>query len=186
MCIGLNLNSSRDSRNYAGVYRMKYLALIVFAAALIWTWNIVHTDPNVSFETHSGIQEKLAVLITDTVKAKKPSASDVVVERVWTELLGPGKVKAFFIYSYKDQTAEGAINSTIRGESYLERQDNDGSGFDRWSLVKVNTTSDAIVFDEGMIVTPGESTEPNSVFNQGTPTTPEAPAAPATPATGNQ
>lgn len=146
---------------------MKYLALIVFAVALAWTWNIVHKDPQVSFETHSGIQEKLAVLITDTIKAKKPTATDIVVDNVWTEFVGENKVKAHFLYSFKEPSESGMITSQIKGDTTLERQPDDGSGLDRWQLGKVQTTSDAIVFDDGLLVTPGaEDPNPPSIFSE--------------------
>lgn len=147
---------------------MKYLALIVFAVALAWTWNIVHKDPQVSFETHSGIQEKLAILITDTISAKKPTATDIVVENVWTEFLGEKKVKAHFLYSFKEPSESGLITSQIRGETTLERQPDDGSGLDRWQLGRVHTTSDAIAFDDGLLVTPGaeETSSPPSIFSE--------------------
>jgi hypothetical protein len=147
---------------------MKYLALIFFAVALAWTWNIVHKDPQVSFETHSGIQEKLAVLIIDTIKSKKPTATDIVVENVWTEFVGENKVKAHFLYSFKEPSEAGMITSQIKGETTLERQPDDGSGLDRWQLGKVQTTSDVVVFDDGLLVTPGaeEGTNPPSIFSE--------------------
>lgn len=129
--------------------------------ALAWTWNLVHNESPVSFETHSGIQEKLAVLISETIKAKRPAATDILIEKVWTEALNGERVKAFFVYSFKDQSEEsGVISTQIQGEGLLERQADDGSGNDRWVLTKVQTTNDAIQFDEATIVTgsPTEST----------------------------
>jgi hypothetical protein len=137
---------------------MKYLGVIAFVAALTWTWNIIHSDSPVSFETHSGIQERLASLIENTIKAKRPTASEVQIEKIWTELLSPGKVKAFFIYTFKDSEGEPS-RTTIKGEGLLERQAADSSGLDHWMLTKVKTTSDAIVFEEGLVVTPKSSVE---------------------------
>jgi hypothetical protein len=137
---------------------MKYLGVIAFVAALTWTWNIIHSDSPVSFETHSGIQEKLAGLIQNTIKAKLPTASDVQIEKIWTELLSPGKVKAFFVYTFRDAEG-GASKTTIKGEGLLERQAEDGSGLDHWVLTKVKTTGDAIVFEDGLVVTPADPVE---------------------------
>lgn len=142
---------------------MKYLGVIAFVAALTWTWNIIHLDSPVSFETHSGIQEKLAGLIQETIKAKRPNASEIQIDKIWTELLTPGKVKAFFVYTFKDSES-GGTSTTIKGEGLLERQDEDGSGLDHWVLTKVKTTNDSVSFDEGLVVTPGDSKpEPDSV-----------------------
>lgn len=133
---------------------MKYLSLILFTAALAWTWNLVHNDSDISFETHSGIQEKLALLISDTIVAKRPNATDILIEKVWTEVLSPEKVRAFFVYSFKDQSEEaGLVSTQIQGEGILERQADDGSGNDRWVLTKVQTSNDVIQFNEATIVT---------------------------------
>jgi hypothetical protein len=155
---------------------MKYLSLVIFGAALAWTWSLVHSSGPISFETHSGIQEKLAQLISDTIQTKRPNATEIVIQKIWTESLTVkgDKVRAAFEYSFKDNSgAAGLITSDIKGEGILERQPEDGSGNDRWVLTKVHTSSDSIQFDEAMIVTPGAET----------PETPEsAPAAPANPA----
>lgn len=142
---------------------MKYLSVLAFLAALSWTWSIIHSDSPISFETHSGIQEKLGSLIEETIKTKLASAQDIHIEKIWTELLTPGKVKAFFIYSFKEAQAgnSGAVATTIKGEGILERQPDDGSGLDHWVLTKVKTTNDSVVFAEGLIVSPEKSnTEP--------------------------
>jgi len=159
---------------------MKYISLILFTVALVWTWNLVHSDSDISFETHSGIQEKLAVLISETIQAKRPQATDIMIEKIWTEVLSSAKVKAFFIYSFKDQTEEsGPVTSQIRGEGILERQGDDGSGNDRWVLTKVQTSSDAIQFDDATIVT-GSPT--GSTTEEAPPAATEAPmSTPATP-----
>jgi len=132
---------------------MKYVSLVLFTIALIWTWTLVHSTSDISFETHSGIQEKLAVLITDTVKAKKPTASEIVIEKIWTEVISNEKVKAFFIYSFKDNTETGLVTSEIRGEGILERKGETEDGSDHWVLTNVHASSDAIQFDDATIVT---------------------------------
>ncbi len=133
---------------------MKYLSLIIFVALLSWTWHLVHHESPVSFETHSGIQDRMAELINTTVKAKRPSATDITVEKIWTEVIGSGKVKAFFVYSFKDSTGDSSpVSSQITGEGLLERQKPDESGKDRWILTKVQTTGDSVQFDEATLIT---------------------------------
>lgn len=163
---------------------MKYLSLLLFIAALAWTWNLVHTESDISFETHSGIQEKLAALITDTIKARRPHATDILIEKVWTEVLSPQKVKAFFVYSFKDASEEsGPVSSQIQGEGILERQSDDGSGNDRWILTKVQTSSDAIQFEEAAVIKsgpeeptmPGDAKASEPLSGDGTAATPSTP-----------
>lgn len=132
---------------------MKYISLLIFAVALIWTWNIIHDSSSISFETHSGIQERMAEYLNNKIKEKKPTASEIKVEKIWTEVLGINKVRAFFIYSFSDMTESGPVKSEIKGEGILERQAEDDSGMDRWTLTKIHTTSDAIQFDEATLIT---------------------------------
>lgn len=168
---------------------MKYVSLVLFTIALAWTWNLVHSTSDISFETHSGIQEQLAVLITDTIKAKKPTASEIVVQKIWTEVLSNDKVKAFFIYSFKDNTESGIVTSEIRGNGILERKGLTPEGNDHWVLTDVHASSDAIQFDDATIVTgssnsTGETpaTEPATTEQPATTTpTPETATTPEAP-----
>lgn len=136
---------------------MKYLGVLSFIFLASWTWNIVHTDSEVNFETHSGIQLKLGALIEETIKTRKPESTDIKIEKIWTEFINKSKVKAYFIYSFKDNDQSGITSTTIQGEGLLERQKDDGSGVDRWSLTHVRTTNDAVVFEEGLVVTPDDT-----------------------------
>lgn len=163
---------------------MKLLSIVVFSIALIWTWNIMHSSPNISFETHAGIQEKLAQLITDNLKIKKPTATDVHVEKVWTEVIGKNKVKAYFVYSFKDAATGSTVATQISGEGILEKQatapveTNTGAeksaSAEHWQLSQVKTSSDVVVFEDGLVVTPGESTEENPAPATGGPVPEEA------------
>jgi hypothetical protein len=149
---------------------MKYLSLIAISALLIWTWKIIHRDESVNFETHAGIQEKLALLISDTVKAKRPGATDVIVDRIWTEISGKDQVRAFFVYSYKELGESGdSVRNSIKGQSLLERQNKDDAGNDVWKLVKIQTNSSNLTFDEGLVVTPDTPTETPNAAPETTP-----------------
>jgi hypothetical protein len=128
-------------------------------AALVWSWKIIHSEPNVSFETHSGIQERLTDLIQNTIKASKPSAANIHIEQIWTEVVTANKLKAHFKYSFHEQGESGPLTTQIVGEGLLERQPDDGSDNDRWTLSKVHTTNDSIVFEDGLLVTGDRNAE---------------------------
>ncbi len=143
---------------------MKYVSLVIFAVALAWTWSIVHNTSSITFETHSGIQERMAEFIVETVKAKRPSASEILIEKVWTEAVSNNKVKAFFVYSFKDNSESGPVTSQIRGEGILERQpktDDAEDANDHWKLTKVQTSSDSIEFADATIVTGSANGSPD-------------------------
>lgn len=136
---------------------MKYLSVIFFAVVLIWTWSVIHTKQAIPFETHSGIQQRLSGLIVETVQAKKPTALDIKVEKVWTELLMGNRIRAHFTYSFKDTDNQGSAQVQITGNGLLERQPDDGSGTEKWALTAVKTTNDVVVFEDALLVSTGES-----------------------------
>lgn len=135
----------------------KIVSLVVFIAALVWTWNVVHTTEAIGFETHSGIQAKLADLIKDTLAAKKPHAKDLTIQRLWTETLSDNKVRAVFSYKFVDVSEGGeALEQVIEGEAVLHREPSEDSKVDKWTLQSVKTTNDFVTFTEGSVVTPSE------------------------------
>ena len=136
---------------------MKYLSVFMFALLLAWTWNVIHRDAAISFETHAGIQEKLAQLIQQTVMNKRPTASKIQIQKIWTEPKGEDEVLAHFTYSFQEPDTHGKfLTNQITGQSLLQKQTDNGSGLDRWSLKDVKTTGDSVVFEEGLLVTPGD------------------------------
>lgn len=133
----------------------KIVSLVIFTAALFWTWNLIHSSSAIGFETHSGIQEKLAELIKQTVLAKKPHAKDLRITRLWTEPLSETKIRALFAYEFSDLVESGdTTEQTVEGEAILFREPLDESGLDRWTLQSVRTTNDIVTFGEGLVVTP--------------------------------
>lgn len=133
----------------------KILSLIVFAVVLIGTWFLIHSSPSVGFETHSGIQEKLIALITETVSAQKAQARDFKIVKLWTETLEDNKVRAVFAYRF-NEPGEGneMTEQTVEGEAILHREPSTDENIDRWVVQSARTTNDSVNFVEGMIVTP--------------------------------
>jgi hypothetical protein len=155
----------------------KIVSLIVFAVALIWTWNIIHNSQPIGFETHSGIQQKLAELIKQTIASKKPNAKDLQVTRLWTEPMTDNKVRAVFAYKFTEAAdGEEATEQSIEGEAILHREASDSTDVDNWTLQEVKTTNDVLIFSEGSKITP--QTDTTTVE---TPTDAATPAPSATP-----
>ena len=140
----------------------KIISLVVFIAALVWTWNVVHTTEAIGFETHSGIQERLAELIKNTLAVKKPTAKDLSITRLWTEPMNDNKVRAVFSYKFIEPNAEeGDIEQLIEGEAILHRESAEaGSETDTWTLQSVKTTNDIVTFTDGTVLTPEAETAP--------------------------
>jgi hypothetical protein len=152
----------------------KIISLIVFAVALIWTWNIIHSTQAIGFETHSGIQQKLADLIKQTIMTKKPEAKDLQITRLWTESLNDNKVRAVFAYRFTEPSDAGeATEQSIEGEAILHREASEDQNIDKWTLQSVKTTNDYLTFSEGSTVTPDN---PNPPPEEAAPTETPAPS----------
>lgn len=145
----------------------KILSLIIFIILLAGTWALVHSTDSVSFETHSGIQTKLADLITQNLRTKKPNAKDLQIVKLWTEAMGDNKVRAVFAYKFIDGAGEVAAEQMVEGEAILHREPAEDPATDKWALQNVKTTNDSVNFTEGVLITPHE-TESSEVEEAGT------------------
>lgn len=158
----------------------KIASVLVFAVALIGSWFMVHSDPSVGFETHTGIQEKLITLITNAVTSKKPQAQKFEMTRLWTETVDENKVRATFAYRFSEPADNNEwTEQSIEGEAILHREPSDDEKVDRWVIQSVKTNSDLLSFTEGSVVTPvpGEDeTQGSETPAPATPPTPEKPA----------
>ena len=162
----------------------KIVSLVVFIAALAWTWNVIHSSEAIGFETHSGIQTKLAELIQQTLSAKKPHAKDLKIMRLWTESMSDNKVRAVFAYKFMDTSETGeALEQIIEGEAVLHREPSETPNVDKWTLQSVKPTNDMVVFSEGSTITSGEAETAPTPETTATPT-PTPTASPAAPAHG--
>ncbi len=135
----------------------KIISLIVFTAALIWSWNVIHSSSAVGFETHSAIQQKFAELIQNTIKSKKPAASTVEILKLWTENIGERKVKAIFSYKFTEpasETNKESFETVIEGEAVLYRDLSEDPTIDKWTLQSLKTTGDNVNYIDGSLITP--------------------------------
>lgn len=140
----------------------KIISLVIFSAALLWTWKLVHSSNAIGFETHSGIQQKLADLIKNTIQSKKPEATEVKIIKLWTESAGERKVKAVFSYSYSEPasaTNPAKSERTIQGEALLLRDLSDSPSVDKWTLQSIKTLGDNVSYSDGSIITPDNAAD---------------------------
>lgn len=132
---------------------MKYLGSIFFLVMMVWTWNSIHSVTAIPFETHAGLQNRLAELIKSTLAEKKPDAQNLEITKLWTEPLSDSKVKAFFSYKYfEPSTDSAAAESRIEGEVILERRLTENSEQDPWTILEVKTTVGEVSFSDGIVV----------------------------------
>ncbi len=140
----------------------KIISLVIFTAALVWTWNIIHSSNAIGFETHSGIQQKFADMIKNTIQNKKPEATDVKIIKLWTENAGERKVKAVFSYSYTEPASATNKEKTVRtieGEAFLYRDLSDSPSVDKWTLQSMKTLGDNVQYSDGSLITPDNAAD---------------------------
>lgn len=146
----------------------KIISPLVLALLMFWSWNVVHTPSAIGFETHSGVQVKLAELIGNTLIAKKPEAENLQIVKIWTAPLGENKIRAVFTYKFTEKTQDTeTADKIIQGEAVLYREPTEDPTLDKWVLQSVRTQLESLNFNEGSTVLP-ESEEPAA-----TTTTPE-------------
>lgn len=146
----------------------KIISPLVLALLMFWSWNVVHTPSAIGFETHSGVQVKLAELIGNTLIAKKPEAENLQIVKIWTAPLGENKIRAVFTYKFTEKSEDSeTADKIIQGEAVLYREPTEDPTLDKWVLQSVRTQLESLNFNEGSTVLP-ESEEPAA-----TTTTPE-------------
>ncbi len=144
---------------------MKLVSFFIFVAAFVWTWSLLTTKSTIGIDIHAGIQSKLAVLIEEAIKAKRPNSSNFELTKIYTEKLDDNKVKAYFAYKFVD-TLEDLEKSeqTISGQAILNRSLSEDPSVQKWVIQSVKTDSNAIEFKEGLVISSddNDSVLPNS------------------------
>ncbi len=142
----------------------KIISPLVLAVLMLWSWNVVHTPSAIGFETHSGVQLKLAELIGNTLIAKKPEAENLEIVKIWTAPLGENKIRAVFTYKFTEKSVDATDTETadklIQGEAVLYREPSEDPTLDKWVLQSVRTQLEALNFNEGSTVLTESETPP--------------------------
>lgn len=133
----------------------KIISPLVLVILLVWSWQVVHTESAIGFETHSGVQLKLAELIGNTLQAKKPEAENLQIIRIWTAPLSDNKIQAVFSYKFTEKTEDTeTAEKIIQGEAVLYREPTEDPTIDKWVLQSVRTQLESLNFNEGSVVLP--------------------------------
>lgn len=63
----------------------KYIATAIALVLMIWTWDLAHSERDVALAQRRDIQTNLEDMITQYIKAHRPSVSDVVFQQLYSE-----------------------------------------------------------------------------------------------------
>lgn len=139
---------------------IKLVSFFIFIAAFVWTWGLFTSKNSIGIDVHAGIQSKLAILIQDSIRAKRPSSSHFFLQKIYTEKLDDNKIKAYFSYRYSDALEEQEeIEQMMSGEAILSRGLSEDPKVQKWVIQSVKTDVSNLSFKEGLVITSdGKST----------------------------
>src|SRR3954467_13189522 len=101
---------------------MKIVSSVIFAVALIGSWNMARSQGPTSQSVHIGIQNDLKNIIAEYVQKNLPNSKNLRFDKFWTETVKKDVVKATFAYSFEDESAEnGNTVVEIEGSAILAR-----------------------------------------------------------------
>lgn len=150
---------------------MKFVSLIVFVAALSYTWCLAHTKMPLAETVHVGIQDDLKNIIKNYIENNMEGATDIRFVRMWTETVNPSKVKAHFIYSFADSQ-----NNRIEMDGHaLLNKISENNEEVKFSFDELKIQNQSVVFDEPMNITAGAGDE-EAVGDESPATEQQAPA----------
>ncbi len=132
---------------------MKIVSFLVVLFCLVWTWSFVHSENAIQLESHQAIEQQLVDIVIQKIQAIKPDATEVLVERIWSEVIDAKTVKAHFIYSFKD--ASGAASKVQA--SGMVKKTAESPTEEKWSFSNIKTDQDSVVFEDMEIVSRPDS-----------------------------
>lgn len=135
---------------------MKIVSVLVFAAGLICSWLLVRTPAQVSETMHVGIQNDLKNIITEYVQKNLPGSKNLRFDKFWTETVKKDQVKATFVYSFEDPSAEnGDTTIQIAGSAMLNKGEETADSV-TWNLNSLNIKDSHVDFQEPIQITAGK------------------------------
>ena len=134
---------------------MKVVSVLVFAAALIGSWVMVHAKKPVAESVHIGIQNDLRNIITEYVQKNLPESKNLRFEKMWTETVKKDRVKAHFVYSFEDtgENGEPALVE-IKGSAMLNKVE-ETPEMATWSFDQLQILDNKVQFSEPVQITAG-------------------------------
>ena len=141
---------------------MKYLATALILTAMAWTWRLSTTGGDHSFtlEDHKAVEAQVQEIITRYVKDKRPAATEVVFQQLFTETIKAGaEMRANFRYRIAEPFKDGEATAEVfEGTVRLGSTD----GGQNWSWLGEAVKAPAIEFQKGMQVLGPKTDRPDS------------------------
>jgi len=142
---------------------MKYLSLLLIMLSMFLSWKWASSSRPVSEDVHAGIQQDLKRIIAEYIQQNLPSSKNLRFDRFWTESMNKNKVKATFLYSFEDSSAEtGEARVQVDGYAVLNRKDKSGEDeeYDIWSFDELFILNNQVEFKQPLEIRSATDKEP--------------------------
>lgn len=142
---------------------MKYLSLLLIMLSMFLSWKWASSSRPVSEDVHAGIQQDLKRIIAEYIQQNLPSSKNLRFDRFWTESMSKNKVKATFLYSFEDSSAEtGEARVQVDGYAVLNRKDKSGEDeeYDIWSFDELFILNNQVEFKQPLEIRSANDKEP--------------------------
>lgn len=133
---------------------MKIVSVLIFGAALIGSWAVVHAPRPVSESVHIGIQNDLKNIIAEYVQKNLPESKNLKFEKFWTQTVKADQVKASFVYSFDNDDNGEAAQVQIEGSALLNKVDETPETV-TWSFDQLTISDNKVTFTEPIQITAG-------------------------------
>lgn len=148
----------------------KIISLIILLVGLVWSWSMFNSPSKMNTQIHAEIQSKLALLIEDTIKNKKPNSSEFEMNQMYTSAINENLVSAHFSYKFKDKMDEGTpeaegVEQSISGYALLAKTPSENPDLQKWVVQSIKTNQESVSFDDGLVVT-ADGTAPAETENK--------------------
>lgn len=132
---------------------IRLLSFFMFVAAFLWTWYLFNSRNSIGVDIHAGIQSKLAILIEETIKNKKPNSSGFQLLKIYTEKIDDSRISAKFAFQY-DETLSDSDTTTqkLTGEAILNKGLSENPEIQKWIVQSVKTNASNLEFREGLVI----------------------------------
>jgi hypothetical protein len=131
---------------------MKIVSLLIFGAALIGSWAMVHAPRPVAESVHIGIQSDLKNIIAEYVQKNLPESKNLVFDKFWTETVNKNQVKASFVYSFDNPSDGEDATVQIEGSALLNKVDESPETV-TWSFDQLMISDNKVTFSEPIQIT---------------------------------
>ncbi len=140
----------------------KYFAALVILVAMIWTWDLAHSEHELGADKRHAIEATLQDTIEQYIKAKRPAVTNVVFQQLYSEDL-PARaadVKMLLVH-FRYVTDESVGTSGDMTEQVFEgsvrlRSKDDST----WEWVDEAVSSPIIRYKNGSEIRAGRGEEP--------------------------